>query len=198
MKAYDELIQVLKRLPGLGYRSAEKVALHLLLEKPESAEKLERALHAARTTVDRCERCGNLSEQGSLCAICADPRRDSGRICVVEQVPDLAAMERSGSFQGLYHVLHGRLSPINGIGPEQLNLESLFSRLASGAFEEMILALANDIEGEATCHYIRERLPEGPPARLTRIGFGLPSGGNLVFADANTLRTALESRRPFA
>lgn len=197
MNAFEDLQQRLKQLPGLGYRSAERIALHLLLEKPERLQGLVEALEAAARTTRRCARCGNLAD-GELCAICADPRRNPAQICVVEHVPDLMAMERSGAWSGLYHVLFGRLSPLQGVGPADLNLASLLARAASGEVEELILALANDVEGEATCHYITEHLPPEGRVKVTRIGFGLPSGGGVVYADAVTLKSALDARRAFA
>ncbi len=194
--AFERLQQQLKQLPGLGYRSAERIALHLLVEKPARLPELVAALEAAAAAVRRCERCGNLAE-GPACAICADERRDGGVVCVVEHVPDLVAIERSGAFRGRYHVLHGKLSPIQGVGPEQLHLAPLLERVRSGEVTELILALPNDVEGEATCHYLTEHLPADREVRTSRIGFGLPSGGGVLYADAVTLRSALEGRKGY-
>jgi len=194
--AFERLQQQLKQLPGLGYRSAERIALHLLVEKPARLPELVAALQAAAAAVRRCERCGNLAE-GPRCAICADERRDAGVVCVVEHVPDLVAIERSGAFRGCYHVLHGKLSPIQGVGPEQLHLSPLLERVRSGEVTELILALPNDVEGEATCHYLTEHLPADREVRTSRIGFGLPSGGGVLYADAVTLRSALEGRKGY-
>lgn len=204
--AFENLRQALKRLPGVGYRSAERMALHLLVEKPERRAELVAALEEAGRSIRRCERCGNLAE-GGLCAVCEDERRDRAVVCVVEHVPDLAAMERSGAYRGVYHVLHGRLSPINGVGPAELNWETLRARLESGEVRELILALGNDVEGEATCHFITRHLVEAgsggvqegesETVRVSRIGFGLPSGGGVLYADAVTLKSALESRREY-
>ena len=194
--AFERLQQQLKQLPGLGYRSAERIALHLLVEKPARLPELVAALEAAAAAVRRCERCGNLAE-GPLCAICADERRDAGVVCVVEHVPDLVALERSGAFRGRYHVRHGKLSPIQGVGPEQLHLAPLLERVRSGEVTELILALPNDVEGEATCHYLTEHLPADREVRTSRIGFGLPSGGGVLYADAVTLRSALEGRKGY-
>jgi len=191
--AYDALIAQLRQLPGLGARSAERIALNLLVERPERLETLVAALAQAAQKLHRCARCGNLCE-GETCAVCADATRRDEVLCIVEQVPDLLAIERAGNYRGRYHVLHGKLSPLRKVGPEQLNIESLKARLASGGVTEIILALGNDIEGEATCHYLREYVL-GAAVKVTRIGFGLPSGGALTFADAATLRSALESRR---
>ena len=195
--ALEHLQKLLKKLPGVGYRSAERIALHLLVEKPEQLPELVTALAAAAKSVRRCERCGNLSEE-AVCPICADERRTSGQVCVVENVPDLVAIERSGAYRGRYHVLHGKLSPIRGVGPADLNLEALLARLAAGEVSELILALSNDVEGEATCHYLTERLPAGGGVKVTRIGFGLPSGGGVLYADAVTLKSALEGRRDYS
>lgn len=193
--AFEALQKQLKQLPGLGYRSAERIALHLLVEKPGRLPELVEALKAAASSVARCDVCGNLSEAGS-CSVCADSKRDPGVICVVETVPDLVAIERSGAFRGHYHVLHGKLSPIHGVGPGDLNLASLVRRIQSGEIRELILALSNDIEGEATCHFLLERvLPDG--VKVSRIGFGLPSGAGVLYADSVTLKSALESRREF-
>lgn len=194
--AFEKLQKHLKQLPGLGYRSSERIALHLLVEKPDRLPALVAALEEAAKSVRRCPRCGNLAEE-ELCAICADERRDHGLVCIVEQVPDLVAIERSGAFRGVYHVLHGKLSPIHGVGPNDLNLASLHERIRSGAVRELILALSNDVEGEATCHYLTEHLPADTGVTATRIGFGLPSGGGVLYADAVTLKSALESRRGY-
>jgi recombination protein RecR len=194
--AFEKLQKHLKQLPGLGFRSSERIALHLLVEKPGRLPELVRALEDAAGSVRRCTCCGNLAEE-VLCAVCADEKRDGAQLCVVEHVPDLVAIERSSAFRGRYHVLHGKLSPIHGVGPGDLNLASLLARLAGGEVTELILALPNDVEGEATCHYIMEHLPAGCSASTTRIGFGLPSGGGVLYADAITLRSALEARRGY-
>lgn len=193
--ALENLQKLLKQLPGIGYRSAERIALHLLVEKPARVAELTAALEQAARTVRRCSRCGNLAE-AELCSVCSDPRRNAAQVCVVENVPDLAAIERSGAYRGQYHVLHGKLSPLRGVGPEDLNLAGLLERLAAAEISELILALSNDVEGEATCHYLTERLPPGG-VKVTRIGFGLPSGGGVLYADAVTLRSALEGRRDY-
>lgn len=195
--AFDELVSVLKTLPGLGFRSAERVALHLLAERPEKLESLMTALQRAGEALGRCPRCGNLSD-GELCSICSNDRRDSRVVCVVESIVDLMAVERAAVHQGAFHVLHGKLSPLHGVGPEDLNLDTLEGYVKAGEIEEVILALGNDIESEATCHYIQESL-EGisPDITITRIGFGLPSGGHLGYTDARTLKSAIESRRSF-
>jgi recombination protein RecR len=196
MSAVENLQKQLKQLPGLGFRSAERIALHLLVEKPERLPALVSALNEAARSVHRCARCGNLAES-ELCPICADEKRDRRMVCVVENVPDLVALERSGAWRGTYHVLHGRLSPAHGTGPGDLNTASLFGLLREGAISELILALANDVEGEATCHFLIEQIPADHPVKVTRIGFGLPSGGGVVYADSVTLKSALDGRRSY-
>lgn len=193
--AFEKLQKHLKQLPGLGFRSSERIALHLLVEKPAQLKTLVLALEEAAQTVKRCSRCGNLAE-GELCAICADPKRDPGSVCVVEHVPDLVAVERSAAYRGVYHVLHGKLSPIQGIAPSDLNLPALLQRLETGEVKELILALSNDVEGEATCHYITQHLPSSG-VKVTRIGFGLPSGAGVLYADSVTLKSALDGRRDY-
>jgi recombination protein RecR len=203
--SFDELQQQLKKLPGLGYRSAERIALHLLVEHPEKLPALIGALEAASRTSQRCPRCGNLAEGAGarpeavegLCSICADPKRNQRLVCVVERVPDLVALERSGAWPGVYHVLHGKLSPMHGVGPDDLNCASLFGRIAAAEVDEIVLSLANDVEGEATCHYITSHVPAAPAVKITRIGFGLPSGGGVLYADAITLKSALDGRRGY-
>lgn len=195
--AFEKLQKQLKQMPGVGYRSAERIALHLLVEKPAKLPLLVAALQEAAGSVRRCVRCGNLAE-GEECAVCADTRRERSLVCVVEHVPDLVAIERSGAHKGVYHVLHGKLSPISNVGPEDLNLAPLLEQMSRGEIRELILALSNDVEGEATCHFITERLPEGGQVKVTRIGFGLPSGGGVLYADAITLKSALEGRRDYS
>lgn len=194
--AFDSLLKELKRLPGLGFRSAERVAMHLLVEKPEALVDLVKALSEASESVQRCEHCGNMAESPQ-CMICEDTRRDASTVCIVEHVPDLIALERSSAWKGHYHVLHGKLSPIHGVGPEALNMESLKQRIETGMIEEFVLALSNDIEGQATCHYIQEELVGERAIKMSRIGFGLPSGGGVTYADSVTLRSALEGRREY-
>jgi recombination protein RecR len=194
--SFDALQKQLKKLPGVGYRSAERMAIQLLLEKPESCQALMDALASARDNVSSCENCGNLCES-ERCSICEDENRaNSGTVCVVEHVSDLLSLEKSGAYNGSYHVLHGKLSPINGIGPSELNFDSLLDRAKAGEVSELILALPNDIEGEATCHYMIDLL-QPYEVSVTRIGFGLPSGGSVLYADAVTLKSALDARQDF-
>ena len=191
---FEQLVQALKALPGLGYRSAEKIALHILVEKPQKPASLVDLLTSASEKLGACSTCGNLTEE-KQCKICLSNERNDESLCVVEGVTDLHAMEQAGVFRGKYHVLHGKLSPIRGIGPEQLNLQTLRSRIDEGSGEEVILALGNDMEGEATCYYIMQEILEGRSLRVSRIGFGLPSGGGLTYADETTLRSAMEGRQ---
>jgi recombination protein RecR len=196
--AFENARRLLKQLPGLGHRSSERLALHLLVERPERLQPLLDALRDAAERLHRCPRCGNLCEGDATCALCADARRDPRRLCIVEQIPDLLALERASAHNGLYHVLHGKLSPIQGIGPEHLNFANLAARLDADAVHEVILALSNDIEGEATCHYIQDTyLAPRPHIAATRIGFGIPSGGGLTYADPATLKNAIEARRNY-
>lgn len=195
--AYDQLVQILKKLPGLGFRSAEKVALHVLVERPEKVQELAHALVQASQEVRRCEVCGNLTE-AARCSICDSEVRQKQVVCVVESIPDLVAIEKSGAYDGRYHVLFGKLSPLKGVGPEHLNLETFWPRFESEEWQEVVLALSNDLEGEATCHWLQEQIRERHPnIRVSRIGFGLPSGSALLFADGPTLKSALAGRREF-
>ena len=195
--AFENLLKALKPLPGLGARSAEKIALHLLVEKPARLPKLITALQEAGEEIRRCAQCGNLAEH-EACNICADDSRNQDSICVVEQVPDLVAFERSGTYRGLYHVLHGKLSPVNGVGPEDINLALLAKRTQVKQPSEIILALSNDIEGEATCHFIQQHTLADSSATISRIGFGIPSGSGVTYADPTTLRSALDARTSYS
>ncbi|MEC8043421.1 MAG: recombination mediator RecR [Verrucomicrobiota bacterium] len=191
---YENLLASLKSLPGLGYRSAEKIAIHLLVERRTKLDELIELMGLAAERLTACEICGNLAE-GQNCSICASTERDDSSMCIVETVTDLVAIEKAGVFKGKYHVLHGKLSPIRGIGPKQLNLDSLVNRLENNNFKEVILALGNDMEGEATCHFLRSELFVGLNLQVTRIGFGLPSGAGITYADQTTLKSALDSRK---
>ena len=191
---YERLVQSLKALPGLGYRSAEKIALHLIVENPQRAKDLSERISLAEEVLGPCSKCGNLTDSEE-CKICISDNRESERLCIVESVTDLFAMEKAGVYHGKYHILMGKLSPVKGIGPEQLNLQKLASRIDEEQVEEVILALSNDMEGEATCYYLKNEVFKNENLKVTRIGFGLPSGGGITYADENTLQNALQSRR---
>ncbi len=200
--SFDHAQKLLRQLPGLGFRSAERLALHLLVEQPEKLAPLLQALQDAAARLRRCAQCGNMTEIGdpnapALCEICRDPTRKAEQLCFVETVIDLLAMERAGAYRGVYHVLHGKLSPLHKVGPENLNLATLAARLDADTVTEVVLALSNDIEGEATCHYLQETFLAGRKLAVSRIGFGLPSGSGLTYADADTLRSALAARREY-
>jgi recombination protein RecR len=193
-KAFQELLHELTRLPGIGRRGAERIAIHLLESPPDQAGALAAAVENLHGRVRRCDRCANWSEE-ALCAICADPRRDASLLCVVERPGDLWAFEHSEGFNGLYHILGGTLSPLAGVTAEDLRIDSLERRIRDEAVAEVILATSPSIDGDATAHYLARRLaPLG--ARLTRIAQGVPLGGHLDYADAGTLRLALQGRRP--
>jgi recombination protein RecR len=190
------LVAALKGLPGIGPRSAERLALHLVQSDPASVRLLADALVAARERVAVCERCGALTEQ-QPCALCDDPGRDGGLVCVVERPTDVLSFERSGAFRGRYHVLGGKLSPLDGVGPEDLRIAALERRIAGEGFREVVLALSGDVEGDATAHYLGRRLA-GLGLRITRLAQGLPAGAGLEYADELTLSRAMEGRREFS
>jgi recombination protein RecR len=187
------LIDELGRLPGIGPKSAQRIAFHLLKLPTVDAERLARAIIDAKAKVRFCERCWNVSE-GPLCGICLDDRRDASVLCVVEEARDIVAIEKTGEFRGRYHVLLGAISPIDGIGPEQLKVRELMARLEPEGIAELILCTNPNIEGEATAMYLaRLLLPLG--LTVTRIASGLPVGGDLEYADELTLGRALAGRR---
>ncbi len=192
--AVQELIDQLGRLPGIGPKSAQRVAFHLLKTSAEEANRLARAITQAKLRVSYCPRCFNFAESGQECAICRDPSRESRTVCVVENAQDVVAVERTREFRGRYHVLGGAFSPIDGIGAEQLRLKELLQRTAAEDVEEVVVATNPNIEGEATALLIHKFLqPLG--VRVTRIASGLPVGGDLEYADELTLGRALEGRR---
>ncbi len=195
--SFNRLKNSLRKLPGLGAKSAERIAAHLCLEDRAGAQELLSALGDALESVSPCPSCMGLAEDGKECQICANPARDASMLCVVEKSSDVEAIEKSGAWRGKYMVLGGKLSPLHKVGPEKLNFASLENRLEKDGVKEILLALSNDIEGEATCHYIRERIAGPMGVSVTRIGFGLPSGSQLGFADAVTIKNALDSRRSF-
>jgi recombination protein RecR len=187
------LLEELERLPGIGPKSAQRLAYHILRGDDDAAGRLADAIVEVKRTIRFCERCFNFAE-GDLCDICGDPGRDTATICVVEEPRDVVAVERTGEFRGTYHVLQGAISPIDGIGPEQLRVRELVDRLRPGDVTEVILATDPDIEGETTALYL-SRLIRPLGVRVTRIASGLPVGGDLEYADEVTLGRALEARR---
>lgn len=194
----EKLIQLFARLPGLGPRSARRAVLHLMKKREQAMLPLASALARAAETVKTCSRCGNLDGEDP-CTLCRDPRRANGLLCVVEEVGDLWALERSGAFKGRYHVLGGTLSALDGRGPEQLNIAALITRLAEPEpgeppVTELILALSATVEGQTTAHYLAERL-RGQRVTVTRLAHGLPVGGALDYLDDGTLAAALDARR---
>jgi len=186
---------LLGKLPGLGKRSAERIALHLLKAGPDTSRQLAQAILETKSKIRNCSRCGGYTE-ADPCEICASPRRDAAVLCVVEGPNDILMLERTGTFAGLYHALLGRISPLNGIGPEQLRIAALVERVQRDRPREVILALGADVESDATAHYVADQLqPTG--VAVTRIGLGLPAGSALEAADEITLTRALEGRRQF-
>lgn len=189
----DELMSALRALPGVGPKSAQRMALHLLERDREGASRLATALATAVEGVGECDRCRTLTEQ-TLCSICANKRRNQALLCVVETPADVLAIEQAGTYQGTYFVLHGHLSPIDGIGPQDLGLDQLHGLLAAGGIEEVILATNPTIEGEATAHYISERAKK-LDVPVSRIAHGVPLGGELEYIDGGTLAHAFSSRQ---
>ena len=189
----QELIDELGRLPGIGPKSAQRIAFHILTTQSFDTSRLSEILGEVRDKVKFCNICGNVSEQ-ETCSICRDPRRNQTVICVVEEAKDVAAIERTREFRGLYHVLGGALSPIDGIGPNDLRFTQLVQRLADGTVTEVIIATDPNLEGEATATYLTRLLVQ-PGLRVTRLASGLPVGGDLEYADEVTLGRAFEGRR---
>ena len=192
----DALTQALARLPGLGPRSARRAVLHLMKKREGLLEPLLAALQSVADTLSTCSNCGNLDTRDP-CAICIDPRRDDKSLCVVEEVADLWALDRSRLFPGRYHVLGGRLSALEGVRPEDLGIEKLIARVSGGGIDEVVLAMNATLEGQTTAHYLAERLDKFP-IRLTQLAHGLPVGGELDYLDEGTLAQALRARRPVA
>jgi recombination protein RecR len=190
--AVDNLVAQLTRLPGIGTRTAQRLAFHLLSTRKEDALALAAAIEDVKERVSFCRECGNLTED-ELCGICADPRRDRSVVCVVEQPVDVLSLERTHEYRGLYHVLGGSLSPLDGVEPEHLRLEELFRRIEAGGIEEVVLATNPNMTGEATAAYLAGRLRDR--VRVTRLASGLPVGGDLEYADEVTLGRALAGRR---
>lgn len=191
--ALERLTVLLGRLPGVGDRSAQRLALHVLAQPPAYAEGLAEALASLHEGVGFCAQCHHLAT-ARLCAICADPRRDARVVCVVEGIADLLALERSGEFHGHYHVLAGVLSPLRGVGPRDLHISDLLTRLEHEGIEEIILATSISVEGEATASYLHSLL-KARPVRVTRIASGVPQGTDLQYLDHGTLGRALKARQ---
>lgn len=187
------LVAALNRLPGIGPRSAERIALHLVQSERADAKQLAEAIVRARERIQLCSTCGALTET-SPCDICTDTRRDASVLCIVEQPVDILSVEKSGTFRGKYHVLGGKISPLDGIEPEDLRIAELERRLAQEPIKEIVVALGTDVEGDATGFYLSKRLTR-PGLKVTRIAHGLPAGTGLEFADELTLSRALEGRR---
>jgi recombination protein RecR len=192
----DVLTQALARLPGLGPRSARRAVLHLMKRRETSLIPLLRALESVADRLSTCGICGNV-DTIDPCSICADPRRDARMLCVVEEVSDLWALDRSRLFPGKFHVLGGRLSALEGVRPEDLSIDRLVARVAEGGIDEVVLAMNATLEGQTTAHYLAERI-ERFPVRLTQLAHGLPVGGELDYLDEGTLAQALRARRPVA
>jgi len=198
VSAIEELVAEFAKLPGIGRKTAQRLTYFLLKQPRDESTRLARAVTALGERVRACSSCGDLTEEDP-CAICADGRRDATLICVVEEASDVAAIERAGEYRGRYHVLGGRLSPLDGVGPDRLNIPALLERLANGSqVREVIVATNPSVEGEATAHYVertlRERSPELVVSRLAR---GLPVGGELEYADGETIAQSLSARRRF-
>lgn len=197
MSAIEELVAELARLPGIGRKTAIRLTYHVLKQPAAQVQRLARALEAVTERVHPCGACGNLSEHDP-CEICADPRRDATVLCVVEEASDIGAIERAGDYRGGYHVLGGHLSPLDGVGPEDLRVDALRHRLANGSpVREVILATNPSMEGDATATYVHGILREAG-VRVTRIALGLPMGGDLAYADGVTIVRALAARRDMA
>jgi recombination protein RecR len=192
----DALTQALARLPGLGPRSARRAVLHLLKKREAALAPLLTALSAVNDRLATCSTCGNVDTHDP-CAICADPRRDARSLCVVEEVADLWALDRSRLFPGRFHVLGGRLSALEGVRPQDLRIETLVQRIGAGGIDEVVLAMNATLEGQTTAHYVAERI-ERFPIRVTQLAHGLPVGGELDYLDEGTLAQALRARRPVA
>jgi len=189
----DDLTTELSRLPGIGRKTAQRLTYHLLRQPAAQSRRLAEALVALTERVHPCTRCHNLTET-PLCALCTDPRRDGTLVCVVEEASDIASIERAGEFRGRYHVLGGRLSPLDGVGPDDLAIGSLLARVAAEGIGEVILATNPSLEGEATALYVQRQLA-AQPVRVTRIARGLPVGGDLEYADGVTIAQAIAARR---
>jgi recombination protein RecR len=192
----ETLVQAMARLPGLGPRSARRAVLHLLKKREATLVPLLRALEQVDARLSPCSVCGNI-DTSDPCGVCRDPRRDARMLCVVEDVPDLWALERSRLFPGKFHVLGGKLSALDGVRPEDLSIEALLTRVSDGSVDEVVLAMNATLEGQTTAHYLADRLAS-LPVRITQLAHGLPVGGELDYLDDGTLAQALRARRPVA
>lgn len=191
----ENLVKSLSDLPGIGRKTAQRLAIHLVSQRPQLARDLSSALSEAVENIDKCQNCRSLTEQ-DICDICADPKRDSALLCVVESPMDVLAIEMAGGYRGKYFVLYGRLSPIDGIGPAQLGLGELESLVREVGVEEVILATNLTVEGEATAHFVSDRV-KALGARVSRIAHGVPTGGELEFIDSQTLGFAIQRRENY-
>ncbi|GJG84940.1 recombination protein RecR [Gemmatimonadetes bacterium T265] len=195
MSAIDELAGEFAKLPGIGRKTALRLTYHLLRQRPEQSRRLADALTTLAERVHPCADCGNLTED-ERCAVCRDPRRDAAVLCAVEEASDIGAIERTGEYRGVYHVLGGRLSPLDGVMPEDLAIDQLVARAQGGGVREVILATNPSMEGEATALYVQRQLAaQAPAVQVTRIARGLPVGGDLEYADGVTIAQALSARR---
>ncbi len=193
-QSIQNLMNELARLPGIGVRSAERIAFHLLKQKPEEALKLADAIRDVKTRIKHCSVCYNLTETDP-CHICSDPARDQGLVCVVEQPKDLLALEATGLYNGVYHVLLGRISPLEGIEPGDLTIEPLMRRVASGMVREVIMGLNPNMEGDGTALHLQAEMARYPNVQVTRLARGLPAGSNIEYANRNILADAISGRQ---
>ncbi len=191
-KSIRNLVRQFSRLPGIGEKTAERLAMHVLKSPADQARALAESIVQVKRSVRHCRQCFGLSD-GPVCQICQDQARDRGLVCVVEQPADMMSIEKAGCFKGLYHILGGALSPMDGIGPDQLRLEQLWRRVDSGQVREVILATSTSVEGEATASFIVQRLA-GKQVRVSRIASGVPMGGDIKYVDQMTLKRAIEGR----
>lgn len=194
-KLIEEAVQAFASLPGIGKKTALRLVLHLTQQSPEHTEEFAEAILKMRKGIKECERCHNISDQ-QVCAICLDTQRDHTTICVVESIRDIMAIESTGQYRGLYHVLGGVISPIEGIGPSQLNIDTLAARVEKGAIKEMIMAISPTIEGDTTIFYIAKKL-KGSPVNISTIARGISFGGELEYADELTLGRSIATRTPY-
>ncbi len=195
MASLDRLSSALSKLPGIGRRSAERIALRIVLDRNQLLPELLAALEEAQQELCCCSRCGSItSVESDPCILCTDTRRDDNVLCVVEMPNDIIMLERSGVFHGRYHALMGKFSPMRGSGPDDLRLDELWQRIDTGNFDEIILALSTDVEGDSTAAYIADVLKDKSNIQVTRIASGLPSGSGIIYSDAHTLASALASR----